>query len=155
LDERFTELHALLQLTHEVNMGLLLDEVLEKAYETLQSRASLQSPQRGIARKGRPGSACALGSGGLPGRRVDENSLGHAHRPGRRRGHRPDEIFLRHMGDAVNIASRMESSGEAGCIHVTEEIHAKLQGAFVFEERDTIDIKGKGLMKTYFLKAKR
>ena len=32
LDERFRVLHALLQLTHEINMGLLLDEVLEKAY---------------------------------------------------------------------------------------------------------------------------
>ena len=58
-------------------------------------------------------------------------------------------------GDAVNIASRMESSGVAGCIHVTEEIHAKLQREFVFEERGMIDIRGRGLMKTYFLKATR
>ena len=56
-------------------------------------------------------------------------------------------------GDAVNIASRMESSGVAGRIHVTEEIHAKLQGEFVFEERGMIDVRGRGLMKTYFLKA--
>jgi adenylate cyclase len=41
----------------------------------------------------------------------------------------------------------------AGRIHVTEEIHAKLQREFVFEERGTIDIRGRGLMKTYFLKA--
>lgn len=58
-------------------------------------------------------------------------------------------------GDAVNIASRMESSGEAGCIHVTEQIQAKLQGEYLFEEREPIDIKGKGLMKTYFLKARK
>ena len=47
----------------------------------------------------------------------------------------------------------MESSGVAGRIHVTEEIHAKLQGEFVFEERGMIDVRGRGLMKTYFLKA--
>lgn len=58
-------------------------------------------------------------------------------------------------GDAVNIASRMESSGAAGCIHVTEEIHAKLQGEFLFEDRGKIDVKGRGPMKTYFLKAKK
>ena len=57
-------------------------------------------------------------------------------------------------GDAVNIASRMESSGEAGRIHVTEEIRAKLQGEFSFEERGVIDVKGKGMMKTYFLMAR-
>jgi len=58
-------------------------------------------------------------------------------------------------GDAVNIASRMESSGEAGCIHVTEQIQAKLRGEYLFEQREPIDIKGKGLMKTYFLKARK
>lgn len=58
-------------------------------------------------------------------------------------------------GDTVNIASRMESGGEIGCIHVTEEIHAKLQGEFLFEERGTVDVKGKGPMKTYFLKARK
>jgi class 3 adenylate cyclase len=54
-------------------------------------------------------------------------------------------------GDAVNIASRMESSGVPGRIHVTEEIYAKLKSEFVFEERGAIDIKGMGLMRTYFL----
>lgn len=58
-------------------------------------------------------------------------------------------------GDAVNTASRMESSGEPGRIHVTEEIHAKLQGEYLFDERGTIEIKGMGLRKTYFLKAKK
>jgi class 3 adenylate cyclase len=58
-------------------------------------------------------------------------------------------------GDAVNIASRMESSGEAGRIHATEAIHAKLQREFLFEERGMIDVKGRGTMRTYFLKAKK
>ena len=57
-------------------------------------------------------------------------------------------------GDAVNVASRMESSGVAGRIHVTEEIRTRLQGEFLFEDRGVIDVKGMGLMKTYFLIAK-
>jgi class 3 adenylate cyclase len=57
-------------------------------------------------------------------------------------------------GDAVNIASRMESSGEAGCVHVTEEIQVKLQAEFIFEPRGMVDVKGKGPMKTYFMKAR-
>ena len=37
LDVRFNELYALLQLIQEINKGLLLDEVLDRAYETLKS----------------------------------------------------------------------------------------------------------------------
>jgi class 3 adenylate cyclase len=58
-------------------------------------------------------------------------------------------------GDAVNVASRMESSGEPGRIHVTGEIYSRLRDAFVFEERGEIDVKGIGPMKTYFLTAKK
>ena len=58
-------------------------------------------------------------------------------------------------GDAVNIASRMESSAEIGRIHVTEEIRLRLQNEFVFAERGGIEIKGKGLMRTYYLTAKK
>jgi adenylate cyclase len=96
-------------------------------------------------------------------------------------------------GDAVNTASRMESHGEAGKIHVSEEFLKKLlmernqwlmdNGEWLMEEandlssftinnlplptnhssltinnlpftiipRGEMDIKGKGLMKTYFL----
>ena len=54
-------------------------------------------------------------------------------------------------GDAVNTASRMESYGAPGRIHVTERVQAKLRSEFLFEERGTIEIKGKGLMKTYYL----
>lgn len=54
-------------------------------------------------------------------------------------------------GDTVNIASRMESHGEAGKIHCTETVMKRLRGKFLFEERGIIDIKGKGQMKTYFL----
>ncbi|MBK9249558.1 MAG: adenylate/guanylate cyclase domain-containing protein [Ignavibacteria bacterium] len=65
-------------------------------------------------------------------------------------------------GDAVNTASRMESHGEAGKIHVSEEFMRALSlssptspMSLHFQERGDMDIKGKGMMKTYFLEAKQ
>jgi len=58
-------------------------------------------------------------------------------------------------GDAVNTASRMESHGAPGAIHVSEEMFAQLKDAYVLEERGVIDVKGKGQMRTYWLTAKR
>ncbi len=58
-------------------------------------------------------------------------------------------------GDTVNIASRMESHGEAGKVHVSEEVFALLKDTFAFEKRGEIDIKGKGVMQTYFLANRR
>jgi ligand-binding sensor domain-containing protein/class 3 adenylate cyclase len=57
-------------------------------------------------------------------------------------------------GDTVNTASRMESHGETGKIHCTEAVYALLKDSFAFEERGETDIKGKGVMKTYFLTAR-
>ncbi|MBK8911555.1 MAG: tetratricopeptide repeat protein [Chlorobi bacterium] len=61
-------------------------------------------------------------------------------------------------GDAVNTASRMESHGEAGKIHVSEEFAAALSSAIskgelpiMLEERGELTIKGKGTLRTYFL----
>ncbi|HEY9748144.1 MAG TPA: adenylate/guanylate cyclase domain-containing protein [Allocoleopsis sp.] len=58
-------------------------------------------------------------------------------------------------GDTVNLASRMESHGLPGRIQVTETSYQRLQNLYSFEERGLIAIKGKGLMKTYLLKAKK
>lgn len=58
-------------------------------------------------------------------------------------------------GDAVNIASRMESQGVANCIQLTESTHERLKATFLCEERGTITVKGKAEMKTYFLNARR
>jgi adenylate cyclase len=54
-------------------------------------------------------------------------------------------------GDAVNLASRMESSGVPGQIQVSEAMFERLDNAFVFGERGVVTIKGKGAMPTYFL----
>jgi class 3 adenylate cyclase len=54
-------------------------------------------------------------------------------------------------GDTVNVASRMESSGEAGRIQVTGAVESRLRHRFVLQPRGLIDVKGKGPMATYFL----
>jgi len=54
-------------------------------------------------------------------------------------------------GDTVNTASRMESHGLAGRIHLTANTYKHLREKFVFEERGKIPVKGKGEMITYFL----
>jgi len=54
-------------------------------------------------------------------------------------------------GDTVNIAARMESHGIEGKIQCTEYFYQLLQRDFVFEPRGSIEVKGKGLMPTYFL----
>lgn len=57
-------------------------------------------------------------------------------------------------GDAVNVASRMESSGQSGQIQVSQETRDRLQNKYVLEERGEVYVKGKGIMKTYWLLAK-
>ncbi|MBD2016821.1 urea ABC transporter substrate-binding protein [Microcoleus sp. FACHB-53] len=54
-------------------------------------------------------------------------------------------------GDTVNVASRMESHGVAGCIQVTPTTYERLKDKYVFEERGVTHIKGKGDMITYWL----
>jgi histidine kinase len=54
-------------------------------------------------------------------------------------------------GDTVNIASRMESNGIAGCINVSATTYELVKQLFVFEEREETEVKGKGKMKMYFV----
>ena len=54
-------------------------------------------------------------------------------------------------GDAVNIASRMESHGKPGCIHVTAATYERLKDKYELESRGAIAVKGKGEMTTYWL----
>jgi len=55
-------------------------------------------------------------------------------------------------GDAVNTASRMESHGKAGEIHVSPMTFRLLRNDYVFSPRGPVEIKGKGTMETYFLR---
>jgi class 3 adenylate cyclase len=58
-------------------------------------------------------------------------------------------------GDCVNTAARMESHGVPGEIQVTESSYDLLKNNYHFEFRGEIAIKGKGMMKTYFLKGRK
>ena len=55
-------------------------------------------------------------------------------------------------GDAVNVASRMESHGKPGEIHVSDTTYQKLRSHFHLEPRGMIHVKGKGDMETYWLR---
>ncbi|OQV23264.1 Atrial natriuretic peptide receptor 1 [Hypsibius exemplaris] len=57
------------------------------------------------------------------------------------------------FGDTVNVASRMESTGEAMKIQITETTKKLLdsEGSYQLEERGPVPIKGKGILTTYWL----
>lgn len=55
-------------------------------------------------------------------------------------------------GDAVNVASRMESLALPGTIQVTEDVHKLIEDQYIFEERGLVSVKGRGEMPTYLLK---
>ncbi|KAB7503902.1 Adenylate cyclase type 7 [Armadillidium nasatum] len=58
-------------------------------------------------------------------------------------------------GNTVNVASRMESTGKAGCIQTTEETTNILRNfGYIFEQRGLIAVKGKGELMTYYLVGK-
>ncbi len=61
------------------------------------------------------------------------------------------KFFYDVWGDAVNIASRMESTDVEGRIQVPNDVYQRLRGQFTFEERGEIDVKGKGVMHTWYL----
>lgn len=54
-------------------------------------------------------------------------------------------------GDTVNVASRMESSGQPMQIHVSESVYQQTKDKENFSQSVQIDVKGKGLMNTYFV----
>ena len=58
-------------------------------------------------------------------------------------------------GDAVNIASRMESSGESGKIHISEKTKDYLEGSANLSHRGEIELKNKGKWSTFFLEELR
>ena len=58
-------------------------------------------------------------------------------------------------GDTVNLASRMESTGVPGRIQVTEAVQEILAPHYELEARGEIEAKGKGLVKTWLLGARK
>jgi len=59
-------------------------------------------------------------------------------------------------GDSVNIASRMESSGEPGQIQVSQATYLLLRDqGYHLRQRGLVEIKGRGKMMTYWLRAEK
>lgn len=58
-------------------------------------------------------------------------------------------------GEAVNLASRMESQGESGKIQITRSTFELINEDFICEPMGTVDIKGKGDMEVWHLTAKK
>jgi len=57
-------------------------------------------------------------------------------------------------GDTVNVASRMESTGEPGRIHISASFaQALINAPYSIVPRGEVEIKGKGAMTTYWLEA--
>ena len=54
-------------------------------------------------------------------------------------------------GETVNLASRLESSGEPGRIHVSDQFREGLEHILEFEERGEINLKGVGPTRTHWL----
>jgi adenylate cyclase len=60
-------------------------------------------------------------------------------------------FFYDVWGDAVNVAARMESTDSVGQIQVPEDVYERLKGEFELQERGRIEVKGKGMMRTWYL----
>jgi adenylate cyclase len=65
------------------------------------------------------------------------------------------KFFYDVWGDAVNLASRMESTGVPGRIQVSEDVFGRLKEEFDFEPRGAGEVKGKGVISTWFLLGRR
>ncbi len=58
-------------------------------------------------------------------------------------------------GDTVNIAARMESGSETGRINISENTYELIKGEFECEYRGEIEAKNRGMLKMYFVKARK
>jgi class 3 adenylate cyclase len=64
-------------------------------------------------------------------------------------------FFYDVWGDAVNVASRMESTGVEGRIQLPHDVYERLNDEFLLEDRGDVEVKGKRMMHTWFLVAQR
>ena len=53
------------------------------------------------------------------------------------------------LGDTVNIASRLESHGVPGRVHVSETVHQALGKRYNCEKRGMIELKNRGELQTW------
>jgi adenylate cyclase len=65
------------------------------------------------------------------------------------------KFFYDVWGDAVNVAARMETTDVEGRIQVPQNVYERLNHAFMLEERGDVDVKGKGVMHTWYLVGRR
>jgi len=56
-------------------------------------------------------------------------------------------------GDTVNVASRMESTGQPGRVHVSSSTAELIAHAFELEPRGAIEVKSLGMVETFFVNA--
>lgn len=55
-------------------------------------------------------------------------------------------------GETVNLASRMEASGEPGAIHINETTYWRVKDKFACESCGLIDVKGMGSIQTFIIR---
>jgi adenylate cyclase len=65
------------------------------------------------------------------------------------------KFFYDVWGNAVNTASRRESTGEPGRIQVAPATVRLLQARFDLVERGVVEVRGKGPMRTWYLEGRR
>ncbi|KAJ8919234.1 hypothetical protein NQ315_003817 [Exocentrus adspersus] len=65
------------------------------------------------------------------------------------------KLYYDIWGDAVNVASRMDSTGVSGRIQVGEYCLPVLESRYEFEPRGSVYVKGKDHMNVYLLKKKK
>jgi len=65
------------------------------------------------------------------------------------------KFFYDVWGDAVNVAARMETTDVEGRIQVPQDVYERLNHAFLLEERGEVEVKGKGVMTTWYLVGRR
>jgi guanylate cyclase len=58
-------------------------------------------------------------------------------------------------GDTVNMASRMEETSVVDGIQITQETKQLLDHSYEFEARGSIEVKGKGVVNTFMLIARK
>ena len=65
------------------------------------------------------------------------------------------KLYYDIWGDAVNIASRMDSCGVDGRVQVNERTKNVMSQWYDFEERGEVFIKGKDNMRVFLLKGRK